>query len=76
MTLRQRQYRCCVIFPGRVITNNGDQNCQPNSYDLTPCDFFLSSFVKSSVYVKQPTTIPELKKKIRREIVETKYAKI
>ena len=42
----------------------------PRSPDLTPCDFFLWGFVKSKVYKTQPTTIEELKQRIRDAFAE------
>lgn len=55
-------------FPNRVISRNGSQNWPPRSCDLTPCDFWLWSFVKSHAYSNNPLTIGELKNEIRHVI--------
>jgi len=55
----------------RVIRNDcrGFNNLPPRSSDATPCDFFLCSYAKDQVYVPPlPTSIPELKVRIRTAI--------
>jgi len=55
----------------RVIRNDcrGVNNLPPRSPDATPCDFFLWGYVKDHVYVPLlPTSIPELKVRIRTAI--------
>jgi hypothetical protein len=55
VTLRAKQLELLrENFPGRVISRNGDQNWPLRSCDLTPCDLFLSGFVKSRVYASKP----------------------
>lgn len=51
-------------FPGRVISRYGDQNWPARLCDLTPCDFFLWSYLKSNVYINNPQTLLELKNEI------------
>lgn len=53
-----------------------DQNLPPRSSDLTPYDFFLLDFVKSSVYANQPNTVPELNEEFRRVIEDQIYENI
>ena len=43
-------------FPGRVLSRFDDQNWPPRLCDLTPLDFFLWGYLKSKVYVNNPTT--------------------
>jgi len=55
----------------RVIRNDsrGFNNLPPCSPDATPCDFFLWDYVNDQVYVPPlPTSIPELKVRIRTAI--------
>ena len=58
-------------FPGRVLSRFGDQNWPPRSCDLTPLDFFLWGYLKSKVYVNNPTTTRELQEEIKRCIDES-----
>ena len=49
----------------RVILNDFRDHTQYTP-DITPCDFFLWSYVKGQVYVSSlPASIPELKVRIR-----------
>ena len=57
-------------FPGRVLSRFGDQNWPPRSCDLTPLDFFLWGYLKSKVYVNNPTTTYALQEKIKHCINE------
>ena len=57
-------------FPGRVLFRFGDQNWPPRSCDLTPLDFFLWGYLKSKIYVNNPTTTRALQEKIKRCINE------
>ena len=41
-------------FPGRAISQKGDYNWPPRSYDSTPLDFFLWGYVKDKVYADAP----------------------
>jgi len=49
----------------RWIGRAGPTAWPPRSPDLTPCDFFLWGYVKDYVFRELPTTITELKAKIR-----------
>ncbi|GFX81205.1 uncharacterized protein TNCV_1911971 [Trichonephila clavipes] len=40
----------------------------PRSPDLTPADFWLWGYLKSRVYLSGPSSLPELKDAIRREV--------
>ncbi|KAJ4429909.1 hypothetical protein ANN_22113 [Periplaneta americana] len=58
-----------TLFPGRVISQNGDIAWPPRSPDLTVCDFFLWGHIKIKVFGgNPPRTIPALKQRIREEI--------
>ena len=52
-------------FPDRVLSRFGDQNWSPRSCDLTPLDFFLWGYLKSKVYVDNPTTSRALQEEIK-----------
>ena len=55
----------------RVVRNDcqGFHNLPPRSPDATPCDFFLWGYAKDQFYVPSlPTSIPELKVRIRSAI--------
>ncbi|XP_018338846.1 PREDICTED: uncharacterized protein LOC108746522 [Trachymyrmex septentrionalis] len=56
------------LFPGRLMSKNGDFEWPPRSPDLTAPDFFLWGYLKSKVYVNKPRTLDELKTNIRQEI--------
>lgn len=56
------------LFPGRLISLNGDIEWPPRSPDLTPLDFFLWGYLKGRVYDDPPATIAQLKQRIRDEI--------
>ena len=56
------------LFPGRLISKNGDFDWPPRSPDLTPPDFYLWGYLKSKVYANKPKTLAQLKANIRREI--------
>ena len=58
------------MFPGRVISRNGDCNWPPRPWDLTPSDFFLWGYVKDKVYADAPQSIQEIEEKIRAVIDE------
>lgn len=58
-----------ALFPGRVVSRNGDIAWPPRSPDLTVCDFFLWGYLKTKVFGNDPArTIPALKQRIRVEI--------
>lgn len=56
------------LFPGRIISKNGDFDWPPRSPDLTPPDFYLWGYLKSKVYAGKPETLAQLKDNIRNEI--------
>ena len=55
-------------FAGCVLSHFGDW--LPRLYDLTPLDFFLWGYLKSKVYVNNPTTTHALQEEIKRCINE------
>ncbi|KAJ4439900.1 hypothetical protein ANN_08029 [Periplaneta americana] len=58
-----------VLFPGRVISGNGDIAWPPRSPDLKACDFFLWGHLKTKVFGGNlRRTIPALKQRIREEV--------
>jgi hypothetical protein len=58
------------MFPGRVISRNGDVAWPPRSPDLSPRDYFLLGYLKHKVYENRPHTIDELKESIRTTILQ------
>ena len=52
----------------RWIGRGGPVSWTARSPDLTPCDFFLWSYLKDRVFAIRPNTIAELKTKIRSAI--------
>lgn len=56
------------MFPGRLVSKNGDFDWPPRSPDLTAPDFFLWGYLKGKVYADQPKTLRHLKRNIGREI--------
>lgn len=52
-------------FDNKWIGRGGPVAWPPRSPDLTPMDFFLWGYVKSVVYKNQPTTVDNMKQKIR-----------
>ena len=65
-------------FPGRVLSRFV-KNWPSRLCDLTPLDFFLWGYLKSKVYVNNPTTTCALQKEIKRcinEIQPQLYRKI
>ena len=57
-------------FPGRVFSRFDDQNWPPRSCHLTPFDFFLWGYLKSKIYVNNPTTTRALQEEIKHCINE------
>ncbi|GFT42427.1 DUF4817 domain-containing protein [Trichonephila clavipes] len=57
-------------FGDRLISRFGPVNCPPRSCDLTTLDYFLWSYVKSSVYADKPQTLDHLEDNIRRVIAD------
>jgi len=62
-----RQYLDTKV-PNRWIGRAGPISWPARSPDLTPCDFFLWGFVKDQVFQDLPSSIPQLKTKIRQAI--------
>ncbi|KAJ4452067.1 hypothetical protein ANN_03583 [Periplaneta americana] len=58
----------CRMFPGHIISRRGDIPWPSRSPDLTVCDYFLWSYLKSKVYVSRPQTTDDLKIAIVQEI--------
>jgi hypothetical protein len=56
------------IFPGHVVSLCGDIGWPPRSPDLTPCDFFLCSYLKAQVYQHRPQTLEDRKEAITQEV--------
>jgi hypothetical protein len=56
------------MFPGHVVSLCGDIGWPPRSPDLTPCDFFLWSYLKAQVYQYRPQTLEGLKEAITQEV--------
>ena len=58
-------------FPGRVLSNRGDQDWPARSPDLTVCDFYLWGYLKHQIWSQdagnQPTNLRELKDAIRNQ---------
>ena len=52
------------IFPGRVITCDGDNDWPARSPDLTPCDFFLWRYIKSNFFTSPPRSLAFLRQRI------------
>ncbi|GFV19854.1 transposable element Tc3 transposase [Trichonephila clavipes] len=57
-------------FGDCLISSSGPVNWPPRSCDLTPLDYFLWGYVKSSVYVDKPQTLDHLEDNIRRVIAD------
>lgn len=52
-------------YNGRWIGRGGPVTWPPRSPDLTPPDFYLWGFLKNVVYAEKPTTIQDMKNRIR-----------
>lgn len=52
-------------FPNRWIGRRGPLEWPPRSPDLAPCDFFLWGYLKQRVYKTRPSTLAELRERIR-----------
>ncbi|GFW66414.1 transposable element Tc3 transposase [Trichonephila clavipes] len=57
-------------FGDRLISRFGPVNWPPRSCDLTPLDYFLWGYVKSSVYADKPQTLDQLEDNIRHVIAD------
>ncbi|GFW71356.1 uncharacterized protein TNCV_537741 [Trichonephila clavipes] len=58
------------MFGDRLISRFGPMNWPPRSCDLTPLDYFLWGYVKSSVFADKPQTLDHLEDNIRRVIAD------
>lgn len=56
------------VFPGTLISHNGDILYPARSPELTPLDFFLWGYLKSIVYTNPPANLVDLKENIRAAI--------
>jgi len=56
------------MSPQHVVSRFGDVPWPPRSPDLSACNFFLWSYLKSKVYVQKPRTVDDLNVSIRKEI--------
>jgi len=54
----------------QTISRFGDLHWPPRSPDLSMCDFFLWSYLKSRVYATKPRSLPQLYKAIRQNIAQ------
>lgn len=52
------------LFPGKVISRNGDVTWPSRSPDLSACDYFLWGYLKHKVYEIRPHSIEDLKESI------------
>jgi hypothetical protein len=52
------------IFNGRWCGRDGPIPCPSNSPDLSPPDFFVWGYVKSTVYAKRPQNLADLRREI------------
>jgi hypothetical protein len=55
------------MSPQHVVSLFGDVPWPPRSPDLSACNFFLWSYLKSKVYVRKPRTVDNLKVSFRKE---------
>ena len=60
-------------FPGRWLGRRGPHEWPARSPDLTPCDFFLWSWVKEEVHRAKPCTMEQLKDWIRNVITNLSH---
>lgn len=58
------------MFPGRLLSQRGDQSWPARSPDLSALDFFLWGYVKSKVFQNRPQNLDDLKNNIREVIAE------
>jgi hypothetical protein len=69
-TARISMHTVREMFPGRVISRNGDVAWPPRSPDLSPCDYFLWGYLKHKVYENRPHTLNELRDSIRTTVLQ------
>lgn len=58
------------MFPGCVISRNGDVTWPPRSPDLSPCVFYLWRYLEHKVYETRPHTIYVLRDSIRTTLLQ------
>jgi hypothetical protein len=56
------------MFPQHVISRGSDVPWPARSPDLSACKYFLWGYLKRKVLISTPTTVEELKQRIREEI--------
>jgi hypothetical protein len=56
------------MFPQHVISRGAGVPWPARSPDLSACNYFLPSYLKSKVLISKPRTIEELKQRIKEEI--------
>ncbi|GBO33572.1 hypothetical protein AVEN_218360-1 [Araneus ventricosus] len=54
----------------RVISGHFPTAWPPRSPDITPSDFCLWGFLKDNIYRKRPASLPDLKNRIRRHVLD------
>ena len=67
-TARESMRTVNDMFPGRIMSRNGNVNWPPRSPDLSVCDFFLWGYLKQKVYATRPHTLHELREAIQTAI--------
>ena len=67
-TARMSMNAVNALFPNRFVSRNGDIPWAPRSPDLTPCDYFLSGYLKTKLFETRPRTIADLKQRIQDEV--------
>jgi hypothetical protein len=56
------------MFPQHFISGGSDVPWRAHSPDLSACDYFLWSYLKSNILISKLRTIEELKQRIKDEI--------
>ena len=69
-TARETMTLLNECFPNHLISRFANIPWPPRSPDLAPCDLFLWGYLKSRVYVTNPTSLQELKNNIYSEMKE------
>ncbi|KAJ4427215.1 hypothetical protein ANN_24832 [Periplaneta americana] len=63
----------CRMFPGHIISRRSDIPCPPLSLDLTVCDYFLWSYLKSKGCVNRHRTTDDMKIAFAQEIARRNF---
>ncbi len=66
--LRAVTQRLRELFGNRIVALHHAVEWPPRSPELTPCDFWLSGYLKSKVYTSPPNDIDDLRAHIHREV--------